>query len=118
LPSASSRYYRPEPSIRYTSFSGHRSESSDFLGVGVGSSEMDSGHEIGSAWSSSASSIGSSGSIGRISEGEKKKQDLQARVYRVRVQIPGHVKLRVFRDPKECTEDVNLLLSLGLGVRE
>lgn len=78
---------------------------------------MDSGHEW-STWSSSASSIGSSGSIGKMSEGEKKKQDLQARVYRVRMQIPGCVKLRVFRDPKECTEDENLLLSLGLGVRE
>ena len=53
-----------------------------------------------------------------MSEGEKKKQDLQARVYRVRMQIPGCVKLRVFRDPKECTEDENILLSLGLGVRE
>lgn len=51
-------------------------------------------------------------------EGEKKKQDLQARVYRVRTQIPDSVKLRVFRDPRECTEDVNSLLSLGLAVRE
>jgi len=116
LPSASSRYYRPEPSIRFTPFSGNRRQSFDFLGVG--SSEMDSGHEFGSTWSSSASSIGSSGSIGKMSEGEKKKQDLQARVYRVRMQIPGCVKLRVFRDPKECTEDENILLSLGLGVRE
>ena len=116
LPSASSRYYRPEPSICFTSFSGNRRQSFDLLGVGF--SEMDSGHEIESTWSSSGSSIGSSGSIGKMSEGEKKKQDLQARVYRVRTQIPGCVKLRVFRDPKECKEDENLLLSLGLGVRE
>lgn len=34
----------------------------------------------------------------------KRRNELQARVYRARMQMPGHVVLRVFRDPAECVE--------------
>lgn len=39
-----------------------------------------------------------------ITEGEKKRWELQSRVYRARLMIPGHIPFRVFEDPMECVE--------------
>ncbi|KAF8813021.1 hypothetical protein BYT27DRAFT_7181978 [Phlegmacium glaucopus] len=41
---------------------------------------------------------------GKMTEAEKKRYELQTRVYRARTQIPSHIVLRVFRDPSECVE--------------
>ncbi|KAF7770671.1 hypothetical protein Agabi119p4_6645 [Agaricus bisporus var. burnettii] len=68
-----------------------------------------------SSSSSTSSTIGSgsgnstSGYYGR-SEGEKKRAELQMRVYTARTQMPSGVLLRVFRDPGECGEDVERIL--------
>lgn len=71
----------------------------------------------------SSASSGSSGSLvgglsgsggsGRLSESEKKRQELQMRVYRARTQMPSTVKLRVFRNPSECVAEVDPLLLVG-----
>ncbi|KAG7093448.1 hypothetical protein E1B28_007126 [Marasmius oreades] len=47
----------------------------------------------------------------RISESEKRRQDLQMRVYRSRTVLPDHVVLRVFRSPTECVEADMILAS-------
>lgn len=44
-----------------------------------------------------------------MTDAEKKKYALQVRVYRARTQMPGHVPLRVFRDPVECVEVEEIL---------
>lgn len=45
----------------------------------------------------------------RLSDADKKRLDLQTRVYRARTQMPGHIPLRVFRDPDECVEAGEIL---------
>lgn len=58
----------------------------------------------------STSSMSSVDSYGKsLSEADKRRRDLQLRVYRARTQMPGHVLLRVFRDPKECVEAQQIL---------
>ncbi|KAF5386239.1 hypothetical protein D9615_002187 [Tricholomella constricta] len=53
----------------------------------------------------SKSSVSSTSSQpSRMSEAERKRHTLQMRVYVARTQMPGHVPLRVFRDPAECVE--------------
>lgn len=60
----------------------------------------------------SSSSIASSGSsvsssvrpVRPITEGEKRRWDLQNRVNKARLLMPPHVVLRVFEDPKDCVE--------------
>jgi len=44
-----------------------------------------------------------------MSEGERKRADLQNRVWRARADVPGHIVLRIFRDPSECVEVEELL---------
>jgi len=56
----------------------------------------------------------SSGS-GGMTEQEKKRAELQMRVYRARAQIPPHVQLRVFRKAEECTEVQEILDMLHVG---
>ncbi|KAF9008927.1 hypothetical protein BDQ17DRAFT_1422116 [Cyathus striatus] len=61
--------------------------------------------------SASVSSLGSaSGRVTLLTEPEKKRYELQTRVYRARTQMPGHVMLRLFRDPRECQADVEEVL--------
>jgi hypothetical protein len=50
-----------------------------------------------------------------MTEQEKKRAELQMRVYRARVQIPPHVQLRVFRKAEECTEVQEILDMLHVG---
>jgi len=44
-----------------------------------------------------------------LSDVEKRRVQLQSRVYRARTQIPGHIPLRVFREPTECAEAQEIL---------
>ncbi|KAJ6625845.1 hypothetical protein B0H10DRAFT_1782443 [Mycena sp. CBHHK59/15] len=63
-----------------------------------------------SMWSSNtASSSSTTSSTQRVLEAEKKKNDLQLRVWRARTQMPGHVPLRLFRSPAECIEVQEML---------
>ena len=41
---------------------------------------------------------------GKMTEVEKKRYELQMRVYRARTQMPSHIVLRIFREPAECVE--------------
>ncbi|KAF9266708.1 hypothetical protein L218DRAFT_921296 [Marasmius fiardii PR-910] len=45
----------------------------------------------------------------RMSEPERRRNDLQMRVYRCRMALPDHVVLRVFRSPAECVEAETML---------
>jgi hypothetical protein len=56
----------------------------------------------------------SNSSDGNMSEAEKKRQELQMRVYRARTQMPGHVPLRVFRSAAECVEVEEILKREGI----
>ncbi|KAJ8095014.1 hypothetical protein PM082_010232 [Marasmius tenuissimus] len=47
----------------------------------------------------------------RIPEGEKKRHELQIRVYRARTALPEHIVLRIFRSPSECVEADAILAS-------
>lgn len=44
-----------------------------------------------------------------LTEPEKKRMELQMRVYRARAVIPDHIPLRIFRHPQECIEAENIL---------
>ena len=56
------------------------------------------------------SSTSSTDSFGKsLTESEKRRKDLQLRVYRARTQMPGHIPLRIFRDPEECVEAQQIL---------
>ena len=50
-----------------------------------------------------------------MTELEKKRMDLQMRVYKARAQIPPHIHLRVFRKAEECVEASELLDTLHAG---
>jgi len=39
-----------------------------------------------------------------MTEVEKKRYELQMRVYRARTQMPSQIVLRIFREPAECVE--------------
>lgn len=44
-----------------------------------------------------------------LSDAEKRRAQLQSRVYRARIQMPRHIPLRVFRQPVECVEAQEIL---------
>ncbi|KZT37748.1 hypothetical protein SISSUDRAFT_1022458 [Sistotremastrum suecicum HHB10207 ss-3] len=44
---------------------------------------------------------------------EKRKYELQQRIFRARMEMPPHVKLRIFREPAECYEAAETLRELG-----
>jgi hypothetical protein len=62
------------------------------------------GGQFRGAQAASVRSVASSASAQRMPEGERKRYELQLRVWRARTQMPGHVPLRIFRDPAECVE--------------
>ena len=39
-----------------------------------------------------------------VSESEKKRMNLQMRLWKARAEVPGHILMRVFREPQECVE--------------
>jgi hypothetical protein len=43
------------------------------------------------------------------SDSERKRMDLQARIYKARRSIPAHIPFRVFRHPEECVEALELI---------
>ncbi|KAG8215073.1 hypothetical protein J3R82DRAFT_8494 [Butyriboletus roseoflavus] len=47
-----------------------------------------------------------------ITEGEKKRWDLQHRVNKARLLMPSHIVLRVFENPKECVEAEQIIQRL------
>lgn len=49
-------------------------------------------------------------SMQRVIEAERKRNDLQLRVWRARTQMPGHIPLRIFRSPGECVEAEEILV--------
>lgn len=49
-----------------------------------------------------------------MSEAEKKRMELQIRVYRARALMPSHVPLRIFRKPEECVEASEILDKLHI----
>ncbi len=126
--SSSSSFYKPsDPYSRFGSLSPFsrlgrfkRKDSTTTNGIGddgdtitndnsataAGYSRRGSG--AGSSGGASGGSGSSSGS--KLTEAEKKRTELQTRVLRARTQMPGGVPLRVFRDPRECEEDVGGIL--------
>jgi len=50
-----------------------------------------------------------------MSEQDKKRTELQMRVYKARAQMPSHVFLRVFRKAEECVEVSEILDRLHVG---
>ncbi|CCM02585.1 uncharacterized protein FIBRA_04688 [Fibroporia radiculosa] len=50
-----------------------------------------------------------SGTRQYVSDVERRRSDLQMRVWRARLDIPDHIPLRIFRTPEECEEAAILL---------
>lgn len=44
-----------------------------------------------------------------MSEAERRLSELQMRIWRVRLDVPEHIPLRIFRQPEEC-EEANIIL--------
>ncbi|KAJ7497615.1 hypothetical protein FB451DRAFT_1212165 [Mycena latifolia] len=54
-------------------------------------------------------STSSTSSTQRVLDAERKRNDLQLRVWRARTLMPGHIPLRIFRAPAECIEAEEIL---------
>lgn len=103
---------------------GKRRRIKNKLGLTRSSESKSSGGGSGGGWrAASRRSTGSgggsgvaggSGSTGPLSETEKKRMELQSRVYRARTTMPSSVPLRVFRDPAECVEAEEILRREGM----
>ncbi|KAF8552873.1 hypothetical protein OG21DRAFT_1415345 [Imleria badia] len=69
-----------------------------------------------SSITSSGSSLSSSGhsthQVRPVTEGERRRWDLQNRVNKARSVIPSHIMLRVFADPKDCLEAEQIIQRL------
>lgn len=72
----------------------------------------DSSSSIASTGSSLSSSLRSTHQVRPITEGEKKRWDLQNRVNKARLLMPSHIVLRVFEHPKECVEAEQIIQRL------
>jgi hypothetical protein len=44
---------------------------------------------------------------------ERRRLELQERVYRARLKVPSHIPLRVFTRPEECVEAGRILKEVG-----
>lgn len=77
--------------------------------------QQQEGSSSGSTSSSFNTAINYGGANGgKMTEVEKKRYELQMRVYRARTQMPSHIVLRIFREPSECVE-VEEMLRRGLN---
>ncbi len=56
-----------------------------------------------------SSSVASFSKYRNMSEGERKRAELQNRVWSARASVPRHIVLRIFKDPSECVEVEELL---------
>ncbi|KAI0630600.1 hypothetical protein C8Q77DRAFT_1160159 [Trametes polyzona] len=52
-----------------------------------------------------------------VSDAEKRRWELQARVWKARVDVPPHIPIRVFREPEECVEVDGILDRLQVRAR-
>ncbi|KAI4519233.1 hypothetical protein K525DRAFT_258712 [Schizophyllum commune Loenen D] len=89
---------------------GHRATRSSFAPASAPSTRPS---RMGSRTSSVASSA-SSQTLPKMSEPERRRYELQIRVYRARDLMPEHIPLRVFRSPDECIEAEGLLKKMGV----
>ncbi|KAI0357995.1 hypothetical protein OH77DRAFT_1421254 [Trametes cingulata] len=53
----------------------------------------------------------------RLSDAEKKRWELQMRVWKARLDVPPHIPIRVFREPEECVEVDQILDRLQVRAR-
>lgn len=65
-------------------------------------------HSNAPSFKSKRSSYSTNGGV-RMTESERKRYELQMRLYRARAMIPFQITLRVFRSPSECIETWGLL---------
>ena len=49
-----------------------------------------------------------------MTDAERKRFDLQMRVYKARMEMPDSIPLRVFRNPAECVEAKQILDTLNI----
>jgi len=49
-----------------------------------------------------------------LSSTERKRYDLQLRVYKARLLMPSHIPLRIFTNPEECVEAARILDDVGM----
>ena len=68
--------------------------------------------------SSNGSGANSARSTTPLTDPERKQGELQLRVYRARLDMPDHIPLRVFRDPRECIEAAEVLDRLNMGQQQ
>ncbi|KAI5121638.1 hypothetical protein M0805_001166 [Coniferiporia weirii] len=47
--------------------------------------------------------------LANLTPSERRRYDLQERVYRARLRMPSHIPLRVFKEPEECVEADRIL---------
>lgn len=90
----------PEPILDMTP-QPRRPASSHFPTTPVSAASIRSNNTVGSSSTTSSAQ--------RMTEAERKRNDLQLRVWRARTQMPGHIPLRIFRAPAECVEAEEVL---------
>ncbi|KDQ50737.1 hypothetical protein JAAARDRAFT_211560 [Jaapia argillacea MUCL 33604] len=61
-------------------------------------------------WSRPPSRQGSTATTSSMGDAEKKRADLQARIWKARSEIPKHIPLRIFREAEECVEAWQILM--------
>ncbi|KAF8836950.1 hypothetical protein BDN67DRAFT_1005175 [Paxillus ammoniavirescens] len=103
------RIPRPTPAktVPPTSYSLETTSEPASLGSLRGS--VDSSSSMASLRSSPSSSMLSGRPMRPITEGEKKRWDLQNRVNKARLVMPEHIVLRVFENPRECEEAEHII---------
>ena len=52
-----------------------------------------------------------------LTEAERKRVDLQMRLWRARYEVATHIPIRIFREPEECVEVQQILDRLQLPGR-
>ncbi|KIK81754.1 hypothetical protein PAXRUDRAFT_15067 [Paxillus rubicundulus Ve08.2h10] len=97
------RIPRPTPAKTFPPTSYSLETKSEPVSLGSLRGSVDSSSSIVSLGSSTSSSM-LSGRPRLVTEGEKKRWDLQSRVNKARSVIPENIVLRVFEHPRECEE--------------
>ncbi|KAL0955177.1 hypothetical protein HGRIS_004084 [Hohenbuehelia grisea] len=109
----------PSSARAYTPRQGSAHSVNSFLGLGP-PTPASAAPSMASATSglsglSGLSAFSSSSAYSRLPEPERKRAELQVRVYRARTQMPGHIPLRIFRSPEDCIEAEAILRREGNG---
>lgn len=87
-----------------------------YFGTGVVTAEPEPMPGMAVPTPSSARSQTPSGSTGFQSPAERKRQELQLRVWNARLHTPPRIPLRVFRYPEECVEQADKLVKDAMAV--